>query len=523
MIFACNFGILLGFAREKIVKMNTSAPSKDLYGEYREQMHKIADVRNAMAVLQWDQETYMPPKGSVFRAQQIATLSEQAHLQFTSEAMGNLLEELIGRNDLSKEEQANITLSNEDYLKQKKYSPAFVRTMSEMASKSFQAWLDARKENQFSLFQKDLDSLISLKKQETDILGYSAHPYDALLNEFEKGATVSMLDKIFGEIAPPLKGILNKIVTRKQVDDSFLHQPYPHQEQWDFGISLIMELGFDFEAGRQDISEHPFSTSFNCRDVRITTRIDDQNLGNMIWSCMHETGHALYEQGLPEGEYGLPLGEFASLGVHESQSRLWENEVGRSQSFWKYAYPLIFNAFPQQLEKVAMDNFYRGINRVEPSLIRTQADELTYHFHVMIRYELEKLLISGHLLTADIPAWWKEQYKTWLGVDVPDDKRGCLQDVHWSHGSFGYFSTYSLGSLYASQFFEAAGHQIPDLDQLIRRGQTKPLLGWLRTYIHQYGRRFTSEELCLKATGKPLDIQCFLTQMLDKYRNIYEF
>jgi carboxypeptidase Taq len=503
--------------------MAASASSRELYGEYREQMHQIADVKNAIAVLQWDQETYLPSKGTGFRAQQIATLSQEAHRLFTSDSLGRLLEELGGRNNLSEEEKANLTLSLEDFTKQKKYPPAFVRTLSETASKSYHAWICARKENRFALFEKDLGALISLKKQETEILGYSSHPFDALLNEFEKGCTVALLDKTFTEIAPPLKELLDRITSQKQVDDGFLHQFYSRQEQWDFGISIIRQLGFDFEAGRQDISEHPFTTSFNCRDVRITTRIDEQDLGNMIWSCIHETGHALYEQGLPESQYGLPLGEFASLGVHESQSRLWENHIGRSRQFWEYAYPLISNTFPRQLQDLSLDGFYRAVNKVEPSLIRTQADELTYHFHVMIRYELEKLLINGNLQTPDIPAWWNEQYKSWLGVQVPDDRRGCLQDVHWSHGSFGYFPTYSLGSFYAAQFFGAAENEIEGLYQSVREGKTQLLLDWLRIHIHQFGRRFTSEELCRKATGKPLDIQCFLNYMLDKYRKIYEF
>jgi carboxypeptidase Taq len=508
---------------EKIVKMMASSSTPELYGEYREQMHKIADIKNAIALLQWDQETYMPSQGTSFRAQQIATLSEQAHRQITKESMGNLLMELSGRNGLREEEKANLRLSLEDYNKQRKYPAAFVRTLSETSSRSLQSWINARKENRFAVFERDLDELIQLKKQETELLGYSGHPYNALPNEFEKDCTVDLMDRIFKEISLPLKELLDRITAKKQVDDRFLHQFYDRQEQWDFGIEIIRLLGFDFEAGRQDISEHPFTTSFSCRDVRITTRIDEQDLGNMIWSCMHETGHALYEQGLPETQYGLPLGEYASLGIHESQSRLWENQVGRSLLFWGPVLPRLKKIFPVQLDGLSPDGFFKGINKVEPSLIRTQADELTYHFHVMIRYELEKLLISGGLLTADIPAWWNEQYKTWLGVQVPDDLKGCLQDVHWSHGSFGYFSTYSLGSFYAAQFFESAEVQVQGLRESLGKAQTKPLLDWLRIYIHRFGRQFTSEELCQKLSGKTLDIQCFLRYLLDKYRIIYEF
>jgi carboxypeptidase Taq len=241
----------------------------------------------------------------------------------------------------------------------------------------------------------------------------------------------------------------------------------------------------------------------------------------MTWSCIHETGHALYEQGLPSQYYGLPLGEYTSLGIHESQSRLWENNIGRSLNWWTTVYPRLQAVFPAQLKEVSLQQFYKGINKAGPSLIRTEADEVSYHFHVMIRYELEKQLIEGSLPVADIPAWWKEKYAAWLGVEVPDDKRGCLQDVHWSHGSFGYFPTYSLGSFYAAQLFAAAEDQDNTLHEAIGAGNTGPLLSWLRYHIHRHGRRYTSEELCRQATGKNLDIQYFLTYLLDKYNNIY--
>ena len=503
--------------------MKLPISSKELYSEYKKQMRKIADVKNASAVLQWDQETYLPVKGAAFRGQQIATLSELAHRLFTEENLGPLLEELNNRNDLAENEKRNIALSREDYTKQKKFTSEFVRTLTEAVSKSFHAWISARKENSFTVFEKDLHELLQLKKQEADILGYEQHPYDALLNEYEKGCTVSLLDKTFNEVRQPLKDLLEKIIAQEQVDNSFVRQFYPKQQQWDFGMSLVKQLGFDFEAGRQDISEHPFTTSFNKNDVRITTRIDENDFSNMTWSCIHEAGHALYEQGLPETEYGLPAGEYASLGIHESQSRLWENNVGRSAGFWKHKYPLLQQFFPEQLKNITINEFYNGINKVQPSFIRIEADEVTYHFHVMIRYELEKLLIEGNLATHEIPSWWNEQYKKYLGINVPDDKKGCLQDVHWSHGSFGYFPTYSLGSFYAAQLFNAVQRQIPYLSNDIEKGNTEPLLGWLRQYIHQYGRIFTSEELCKKASGETLNIQYFLDYLLDKYKNIYNF
>jgi carboxypeptidase Taq len=277
------------------------------------------------------------------------------------------------------------------------------------------------------------------------------------------------------------------------------------------------------EAGRQDISEHPFTTNFNSQDVRITTRIDENDLSNMVWSCIHEAGHALYEQGLPSNQYGLPLGEPASYTIHESQSRLWENHVGRSRAFCERWLPVLQTYFPEQLGKVSLEQFYKGINKVEPSLIRTEADELTYHFHIMIRYELEKLLIGGAMNVKDIPGYWNEQYGKLMGVKVPDDKRGCLQDVHWSHGSFGYFPTYSLGSYYAAQFYSYANQSITDLNGLIKQGNTTPLLQWLRNAVHEKGRRFTSEELCKDICGETLNIEYFTGYLLGKYKDIYKF
>ncbi|HEX4849556.1 MAG TPA: carboxypeptidase M32 [Puia sp.] len=493
------------------------------YDQYKEKMEKIADVKYTLAVLQWDQETYLPPKGANFRGRQIATLSELVHQLSTEENLGQLLHELEDDRSLSAREKKNVSLTLEDYDKQKKYSPGFVRRLSETVARSFHSWLAARKENSFSLFQKDLGELIELKKQEAEILGYKEHPYDALINEFEKGATVSLLDKTFAGLLPSLKTLLGNIAEKKQVSDQFLQQYFPRQSQWDFGMYLIRKMGFDFEAGRQDISEHPFTVSFNKNDVRITTRINENDFGSMTWSCIHETGHALYEQGLPESEYGLPGGEFASLSIHESQSRLWENNVGRSFGFWKYHYPALQEFLPDQLRTIGLTDFYHGINKVESSCIRTEADEVTYHFHVMIRYEIEKLLIEGNLKVPEIPAYWNERYANYLQVKVPDDKRGCLQDIHWSHGSLGYFPTYSLGSFYAAQFFDTATKQIPNLRQEIESGDTSALLNWLRQQIHQFGRMFTSEELCTRTCGEPLNIQYFMNYLIDKYRKIYQF
>ncbi len=498
--------------------MNTTP---ELYKTYQTKMARIADLRNASAVLQWDQETYLPTKGAAFRGQQISTLAELSHQLFSEEALGDILNTLNEKEDLSPEQKRNVALTLEDYNKNKKYTSAFVRALSDAVNKAFHSWIEARKQASFALYQKDLDALVQLKKEEAQVLGYTDHPYDALLNEYEKGATVQLLDKTFDNLLPQLKELYESILGAPQVDDSFLKQHFPQTEQWAWGMQVVKNLHFDFEAGRQDKSEHPFSISFNAQDVRITTRIDESDFGNMTWSCIHETGHALYEQGLHPDQYGLPLGEACSFSIHESQSRLWENNVGRSMGFWQHYYPQVQQHFPAQFQNISLAQFYKGINKVQPSLIRTEADEISYHFHVYIRYRLEKKILEGSLQTADIPQFWNEHYKTFLDVDVPDDKRGALQDVHWSHGSFGYFPTYSLGSFYAAQFFEKAKSDIAGLEEGIAAGNTRPLLDWLRKNIHQTGRYHTSEALCRAVTGETLNPAHFLRYAKEKYAAIY--
>ncbi len=495
--------------------------SAELYADYKTKMQKIADVKYASAVLQWDQETYLPPKGNDFRGQQIATLNEIAHQQFTDEKLGGLLLDLNAKENLSAIEKRNIQLSLEDYTRNKKLSSDFVRKMSEAVNKSYHAWAQARTENSFAVFQQPLHHLIQLKKQEADMLGFEQHPYNALMNDYDKGLTVATVDAIFSDLKPRLLVLLDDIKNKTAVDNSFLHQHFNKDGQWEFGMEILKRMGFDFEAGRQDISIHPFTTNFSSMDVRVTTRVDEGDFGNMTWSCIHEGGHALYEQGLPVEQYGLPLSEYCSLSIHESQSRLWENCIGRGFPFWEHNLKLLRTFFPEQLNKVTTEQFYKGINRVAPSLIRTEADELTYHFHVMIRYEIEKMLIAGTIVTKDIPAYWNEHYQKYLGVTVPDDKRGCLQDIHWSHGSFGYFATYSLGSMYAAQLYAAIERENPSMERDIAGGNNSVVQQWLKNNIYQHGRYFSSEDLCKKATGETLQSKYFIRYATKKFNHIY--
>jgi carboxypeptidase Taq len=491
--------------------------TKALYNQYSEKLRKIADIKYAAAVLQWDLETYLPAKGVAARSRQLATLNGLAHQYSTDENLGSILQELKEANDLTFKQKRNIELTLEDFEKQQKFSSSFVEKMSEAVSAAFYSWIDSRKKNDFNTYQPALEKLVELKREEAELLGYQFHPYNAMLDQYEKGATVEMLDKIFDKALMPLKELMEEIISKPQVSTDFLHQKYPHQKQWDWGMYLVKALGFDLEAGRQDVSEHPFTTNFSARDVRLTTRINEKDFANMTWSCIHETGHGLYEQGLPDEEYGLPSGEFASLSIHESQSRLWENCVGRSFPFWQYYLPVLKQYFPEQLNNIDVAQFVGAINKVEPSLIRTEADELTYHFHVYIRYALEKEVISGNLAVKDIPAYWNELYAKYLDLTVPDDRNGCLQDVHWSHGSFGYFPTYSLGTFYASQFWLKATQDIPGLEVEISKGNTSSLLGWLRTNIHIHGKTYTSAQLCEMVTGKGLDSDLFIQYLRNKF------
>lgn len=490
------------------------------YAQYVEYTQKIADIQFASALLDWDQEIYLPAKGAAARSRQLATLGETAQHWLTDKKYGEMLQHLVENNSLSATERANVRISLEEYNRQQKRSPAFVRRLSEAVSAAYHAWVEARKRNNFKNYAPALDKVITLKKEEAELVGYEKSPYNALLSEYERSASVEMLDDLFLSITQPLQDLLSK-VEKAKVDDHFLHLHYAENKQLDWGNYLIRQMGLDMDAARLDLSEHPFTTNFSAKDVRITTRIDLQDVSNNTWSCIHECGHALYEQGLPDTQYGLPAGMYASLSIHESQSRFWENCAGRGNAFWQYYFPKMQEFFPTQLKTVSFEKFYKGINKVQPSLIRTESDELTYHFHIKIRYQVEKEMIEGKIKTTDVAARWNELYKENLGVDVPDDKTGCLQDIHWSIGSIGYFPTYSLGSFYAAQFWAQLKKEQPHIESEIAHGNLNAVLQWLRENIHQYGRLYTSEELCKKVTGKGLDATAFIAYLTEKLDSVY--
>jgi carboxypeptidase Taq len=491
------------------------------YENYKKELRKIADINYAAGLLTWDQETYMPPKSASFRAQQLSTLAGISHQLSTSTDLEKLLKTLISDKSFNDEQKRNILESFEQLTDRKKYTTEFVQELSKTASEAFQAWQAAKQNDDFSIYAPNLEKMVELKKQECEILGYKDHPYDALLNQYEPKAKTADIDILFKDVKAQLVDFVKEISSRPQNNDDFMFKKYEAGKQWDFSLYLLKQMGFDFEAGRQDKSTHPFTIHFNPLDVRVTTRTNENDLSEIIWSTIHEGGHALYEQGIKPENYGLPAGEYTSLGIHESQSRFWENNIGRSLNYWKFNFPKLQNYFPDNLKNVSAKDFYKAMNIVKPSLIRTNSDELTYHFHIMIRFELEKALIEGNIKVKDLPGEWNTMYKNYLNIDVPSDSKGVLQDIHWSHGSIGYFPTYSLGSFYAAQFHHQAKKEMPGMEEKIASGDLSEILDWLRKKIHVHGRLYSAEEICINLTGEKLNFKYFMDYAKEKYGKLY--
>lgn len=496
---------------------------ENTYESYKNQLQKIAHINSAMMLLSWDQEVYMPKKGAAIRAQQFSTLSTIAYELVTDKKFENLVDYLSTKSSFGFKEMRNLQETKEGIVEGKKLSADFIQRSAMARSEAFQAWQKARDFEDFSVYIPSLKSMVYLEKERAEMLGYEDHPYDALLNLYEKGLTVNKLEKVFTQVKNEIVPLVKQISERSQVDDTFLKQSYDKKKQFDFSIELLKLMNYDFDAGRQDISTHPFSINFNSNDVRVTTRVAENDLSEVIWSTIHEGGHGLYNQGLPADHYGLPSGEWVSLGIHESQSRIWENNVGRAKHWWKFLYPKLQEVFSEQLKDVSVDNFYKGINRVEPSLIRTSADELTYHIHVMIRYEIEKSLFEGAIDVEELEDVWNEKYTQYLGVTPSKPSEGVLQDIHWSHGSFGYFPTYSIGSFYAAQFYAQAEKEILNLSSQLETGNINEFSSLMKMNIHQHGKLYPPEQLSEKFTGEVLNIKHFINYAKDKYGDIYGF
>jgi carboxypeptidase Taq len=487
-------------------------------------LNEAADLRHAVYLLNWDQETYMPPGGAAGRGHQKATLSRIAHLKLTSDEVGHLLDELkpyAAEIDPDSDEARLIKVTAQRYEKLTKVPAELVAEFAKVTSDAYLVWEQAREKSEFARFQPYLEKIVELRRRYAVLFAPYDHVYDPLLDDYEPGLKTVEVQAVFATLRPQQVELIRAITERPQVDDSFLHQPYDEKKQWDFGVEVITRFGYDWRRGRQDKSAHPFTTDFGTGDVRITTRFLPDYFPSAFFSTTHECGHALYDQGIDPDLNRTPLGEGASMGIHESQSRLFENFVGRSRDFWIHFYPSLQKYFPAQLGNVPLETFYRGINKVKPSLIRVEADEATYNLHVMLRLEIEIALIEGSLEVKDLPEAWEDGMRKYLGMIPPNDSQGVLQDVHWSSGYIGYFPTYTLGNLIAAQLWECVNQDIPDLPDQIQRGVFADLTGWMREKIHKHGRKFEPQELVQRVTGSKIDPGPYLRYLIAKYGEIY--
>jgi carboxypeptidase Taq len=486
---------------------------------------EVTDLGRAAAVLEWDQETYMPPGGVAARSDQLSTLLRLSHVRFTGDDVGRLLDELeeeTSDRPFDSYEASMVRVTRRDYEQERKLPPELVAEVARASSTARPVWEKARREGNFKLFAPALENNVELNRRIADALGYEERPYDALLDRSEPGMTTSQLESIFAELKRAIVPLVADIARHADaVDDRVLYRGFDPEAQLKYALGVITKLGYDLERGRQDISTHPFSTSFGPGDVRITTRVSRDFFNECLFGSIHESGHAMYNQGIGEDIDRTPLWGGASPGVHESQSRLWENLVGRSHAFWKHFYPSLRNTFPEQLRGVDDEAFFRAVNRSYPSLIRVEADEVTYNLHVLLRFELENELLEGKLKVGDLPEAWNDRVQSFLGITVPNDREGVLQDIHWSFVSFGVFPGYTLGNLIGAQLMEKIRADIRDLDGQIEAGHFTALLGWLRRNVHRHGRKFTPNELLERATGKPLTAAPWIAYVRQKFGTLY--
>lgn len=497
----------------------------EAYGELIQRVKENALLESCAAVLHWDQRTYMPPKGSGHRAEQLALLAGINHQRATDPLIGELLGEVEGSDllrDSGSPASVNVREIRRIYDRATKLPPALVKELAHISALARDVWVEARRKSDFGLFRPWLEKIVFLKRQEAEALGYEEVPYDALLDEYEPGETTARLTKLFAALQKELVQLVSAVAASgRRPDPSILDREYPVDHQAAFGRAVAAAIGFDFEAGRLDVTAHPFCSGIGPGDTRLTTRYNPRDFGDAFFSIMHEAGHGLYDQGLDPAHYGTPMGSAVSLGIHESQSRMWENLVGRSRAFWERFFPQARRAFPEALGEVDLDAFHFAINDCRPSFIRVDADEATYNLHILLRFELEQALISGELPAADVPAAWNESVQRYFDLTPPDDARGCLQDTHWSGGAIGYFPTYTLGNLYAAQCFAQARADLGDLDEQFRRGEFSPMKEWLTAKIHRQGQRYRAADLVVAVTGRPLSPGPFLDHLRGRYGPLY--
>lgn len=506
--------------------MTTTTVSSPSYEKLCNAAREAKTLGSIEQLLGWDQETMMPSGAAAHRAKQLALLAMLKHERFTSPEFGDLISRCEDDVDVTADtiEAANVRCWRRDYDRAAKLPASLVGEQAETASAAQHEWIEARKASDFNRFLPWLRKTVDLARRQAECYGWPSdgEPWDALAENYEPGCTAANVASVFTPLRGQLKGLLEDIMgSGADLDARLDTTPLPQSAQMTFVRDVADQLGFDFERGRLDQSTHPFCGGSHCDDVRMTTRFHEAMLTDALSSTMHEAGHGLYEQGIPYEHFGTPCGESVSLGIHESQSRMWENQVGRSREFWTWCTPRLLSNFGDAFEGLSIDDAYACANRVSPGFIRVEADEATYNMHVMIRFEIERELMTGALDPADLPGVWNEKYRDYLGIDVPDDRRGCLQDVHWSMGAIGYFPTYTLGNLYCAQIFEQACRDLPDLQAGFADGRFAPLLDWLRERIHRHGRRYTAAELCERITGEPLSAEPLMRYLEGKFRPLY--
>jgi carboxypeptidase Taq len=497
------------------------------FRELLTRLGEVTDLEDAASVLSWDQQTYMPAGGAQARAQQLTTLKKKGHELFTCDEIGQLLDDLeaeLDGADYHSFEASLLRATRRKYDRKRRVPPDLVARLAKATALGHTAWEKARKADDFGTFQPHLEEIIELTIERAEAVGYEDRIYDALLDRFEPEMKTAQVEILFEEMKAGLVPLVQAIAERQDaVDGSILEQDYDVDKQWDFGIELIKRIGFDFQHGRQDRAAHPFTTSFTPADVRLTTRVFRDQFKSAIFATIHEMGHGTYEQGFDRALDRTPLSDAASFGTHESQSRMWENVVGRSRGFWTFWLPKLKEVFPEQLGGADLETFYRAINRVKPSLIRVEADEVTYNLHIFLRFEIENLMLEGKVKIGDLPELWNAKMEEYLGIRPPDDADGVLQDVHWSSGYIGYFPTYSLGNLLAAQFYNQAVSELPQIPAQIEAGEFAALLSWMREKIHFQGAKYTPAELVERVTGGPIRTEPFLGYIHEKYSEIYRF
>jgi len=490
--------------------------------QLKEILGEVSDISHAAAVLEWDQQVNMPSEGGEARGQQLATLGKIAHQKATTVELGKLLADLKSEfTGADSDEAALVRVASRDYDKATRVPSEFVAEWAIITTKAFEAWVEARRNSDFSIFRPHLEKIVELTQKYIQYFPPADHPYDVLLDDYEPGLKTAEVKEIFNNLRPKQVELIKAIKSAKQVKADFLSKKYNEQKMWGFGKTIITQFGYDWNRGRQDKAAHPFQTTFSMNDTRITNRFEKDNPFSTLFSAMHEAGHAMYEQGNASAYERTPLMGGTSLAVHESQSRLWENLVGRSLPFWEHFYPQLKKVFPAQLDGVSVKSFYKAINKVSPTLIRVNADEATYNLHVMLRLELEIGMVEGKFAVKDLPEIWNEKMNDYLGVVPPNDAQGVLQDIHWSSGALGYFSTYALGNLISAQLWEKINAEIPDLDEQICKGKFDALLVWLREKIHVFGRKYDPQDLVQKATGSKIDAAAYVRYLTKKYSEIY--